>query len=291
MKRVLAVTSTPSVRGGRVRRHARCVRVADDAVGPGRAYRQDDARLQRLAGLVPVAGRAGEGPVRRERGRRRAEVLRQLHRQPQRAGHRRRRRQQPDPQRHPDLGQRRAPSRPSCWSTTTRPATTRSSPRRASPASPTSRARRSPSSRARSTTILLLLALQKAGLTGKDVTVKALPTDDAAAAFEAGPGRRGRRVRPVHHDRAGAAGQQGDRHLEGVPGRDPGPPGRSRPASWPDHPTEVQAVVKTWFDTLAWIKANKDAAIDIMAKKAGVCDGGLHDLRRRHHDLHHRSRT
>jgi NitT/TauT family transport system substrate-binding protein len=37
-----------------------------------------------------------------------------------------------------------------------------------------------------------------------------------------------------------------------------------------DHGEEVQAVVKTWFDTLAWIKANTDKAIDIMAKRAGV---------------------
>ena len=29
-------------------------------------------------------------------------------------------------------------------------------------------------------------------------------------------------------------------------------------------------MVQTWFDTLAWIEANKDAAIAIMAKKAGV---------------------
>jgi NitT/TauT family transport system substrate-binding protein len=36
------------------------------------------------------------------------------------------------------------------------------------------------------------------------------------------------------------------------------------------HPTEVQAVVKTWFDTLAWITANKDKATAIMAEKAGV---------------------
>src|SRR4029453_14815691 len=36
------------------------------------------------------------------------------------------------------------------------------------------------------------------------------------------------------------------------------------------HPTEVQAVVKTWFDTLAWITPNKDKATAIMAEKAGV---------------------
>jgi NitT/TauT family transport system substrate-binding protein len=32
----------------------------------------------------------------------------------------------------------------------------------------------------------------------------------------------------------------------------------------------VQAVVQTWFDTTAWIKANPAAAIDIMAERGGV---------------------
>jgi NitT/TauT family transport system substrate-binding protein len=36
------------------------------------------------------------------------------------------------------------------------------------------------------------------------------------------------------------------------------------------HPTEVQAVVSTWYDTIKWISENKAAAVDIMAKKAGV---------------------
>jgi NitT/TauT family transport system substrate-binding protein len=39
-----------------------------------------------------------------------------------------------------------------------------------------------------------------------------------------------------------------------------------------DHPTEVQAVVQTWFDTLAWIEANGAEATAIMAKKGGVSD-------------------
>jgi NitT/TauT family transport system substrate-binding protein len=37
-----------------------------------------------------------------------------------------------------------------------------------------------------------------------------------------------------------------------------------------DHPTEVQGVVQTWYDTLAWITANPDKAVDIMAKRGGV---------------------
>ena len=39
-----------------------------------------------------------------------------------------------------------------------------------------------------------------------------------------------------------------------------------------DHPDEVQKVVQTWFDTLAWIKANPAEAVTIMARKGGVSD-------------------
>ena len=38
------------------------------------------------------------------------------------------------------------------------------------------------------------------------------------------------------------------------------------------HPAAVQGVVQTWFDTLAWIQANHDEAVGIMAKKGGVSD-------------------
>ena len=37
-----------------------------------------------------------------------------------------------------------------------------------------------------------------------------------------------------------------------------------------DRPQDVQALVNTWFDTLQWIKQNKDAAVEIMAKRGGV---------------------
>src|SRR5262249_14006417 len=39
-----------------------------------------------------------------------------------------------------------------------------------------------------------------------------------------------------------------------------------------EHPDRVQAVVQSWFDTLAWIKANPAEAVSIMAKKGGVSD-------------------
>jgi len=116
---------------------------------------------------------------------------------------------------------------------------------------------------------LLLLALQKVGLTGKDVIVKALPTADAAAAFKAG-----------QVDAVGAFAPFTTTALE-RPGSRAVATSSDFPGAIPDHlvfdatfvadhPDEVQKVVKTWFDTLKWISDNKDAAIEIMAKKAGV---------------------
>jgi NitT/TauT family transport system substrate-binding protein len=116
---------------------------------------------------------------------------------------------------------------------------------------------------------LLLLALQKAGLTGNDVTIKALPTADAAAAFKAG-----------QVDAVGAFAPFTTTALERS-GSKTIATSKDFPGAIPDHlvfdakfvaahPTEVQAVVKTWFDTIKWISENKDAAIAIMAKRGGV---------------------
>ena len=116
---------------------------------------------------------------------------------------------------------------------------------------------------------LLLLALKGAGLSGDDVTVKALPTADAAAAFKAG-----------QVDAVGAFAPFTTTALE-RPGSKAIATSKDFPGAIPDHlvfdsafvaahPDEVQKVVKTWFDTIAWITANKDEALSIMAKKAGV---------------------
>jgi NitT/TauT family transport system substrate-binding protein len=116
---------------------------------------------------------------------------------------------------------------------------------------------------------LLLLALRKAGLTGSDVTIKALSTADAAAAFKSG-----------QVDAVGAFAPFTTTALERA-GSKTIATSKEFPGAIPDHlvfgtkfvtehPTEVQAVVKTWFDTLKWISENKDAAIAIMAKRAGV---------------------
>lgn len=116
---------------------------------------------------------------------------------------------------------------------------------------------------------LLLLALKNVGLTGKDVTIKALPTADAAAAFKAG-----------QVDAVGAFAPFTTTALE-RPGSKAIATSKEFPGAIPDHlvfqssfvaehPDEVQKVVKTWFDTIAWIAANKDEALTIMSQKAGV---------------------
>ncbi|GIH09596.1 sulfonate ABC transporter substrate-binding protein [Rhizocola hellebori] len=116
---------------------------------------------------------------------------------------------------------------------------------------------------------LLLLALQKAGLKESDITLKPLLTDAAAAAFAAGEVDAVGAFAPFTSD---ALKRPGSKVLTSS---------KDFPGAIPDHlvftaefvsahPTEVQAVVRTWFDTIAWIQANKEAAIAIMAKKAGV---------------------
>ena len=118
---------------------------------------------------------------------------------------------------------------------------------------------------------LLLLALQEAKLTEKDIELVNLPTDAAAAAFVGG-----------QVDAVGAFAPFTSKALER-----PGSRAISTSAEFPgaipdhlvtsqklvkDHPKDVQALVNTWFETLTWIKNNKDAAVEIMAKRGGVSD-------------------
>jgi NitT/TauT family transport system substrate-binding protein len=118
---------------------------------------------------------------------------------------------------------------------------------------------------------LLLLALQKAGLSEKDVTVKALLTDAAAAAFLAGQVDAVGAFAPFTTTALGLAGSKAIASSADFPGAIPDH--LVFEADFvKDHPREVQAMVDTWFDTLAWIKDNPAAAVGIMAKKGGVSD-------------------
>ncbi|GAA4686286.1 ABC transporter substrate-binding protein [Phytohabitans rumicis] len=118
---------------------------------------------------------------------------------------------------------------------------------------------------------LLLLALQKAGLSEQDVTVKALLTDAAAAAFLAGQVDAVGAFAPFTTTALGLAGSKAIATSADFPGAIPDH--LVFEADFvKDHPKEVQAMVDTWFDTLAWIKDNPAAAVGIMAKKGGVSD-------------------
>jgi NitT/TauT family transport system substrate-binding protein len=116
---------------------------------------------------------------------------------------------------------------------------------------------------------LLLLALQKAGLGPSDIKFTPLATDAAAAAFVAG------RV-----DAVGVFAPFTTTALE-RPGSRAIATSKDFPGAIPDHlvvnpslvkdrPDDVQALVKTWFDTLDWIRANREQAVAIMAERAGV---------------------
>lgn len=116
---------------------------------------------------------------------------------------------------------------------------------------------------------LLLLALQKAGVAQSAVHIKALPTDKAAAAFAGG------RVDScaVFAPFTTTAMKTGLGHVVAS--------SKDFPGAIPDHlvlapslvssrPADVGKIVKTWFDTLAYIQANKAEAVAIMAKRGGV---------------------
>lgn len=116
---------------------------------------------------------------------------------------------------------------------------------------------------------LLLLALEDAGLSESDVEIAPLATDAAAAAFVA-----------EQVDAVGVFAPFTTTALE-RPGSTVIASSADFPGAIPDHlvfdagfveanPAAVQAVVDTWFDTLAWIDEHPDEAVAIMAELAGV---------------------
>lgn len=116
---------------------------------------------------------------------------------------------------------------------------------------------------------LLLLALEKAGMTEKDVQFTPLLTDAAAAAFVSG------RV-----DAVGVFAPFTTTAL-GLEGSTVIADSRDFPGAISDHLVfskqfvsangeSVQGLVDAWFDALAWIEANKAAAVKIMSEQGGV---------------------
>jgi NitT/TauT family transport system substrate-binding protein len=116
---------------------------------------------------------------------------------------------------------------------------------------------------------LLMLALKEAGLTANEVHFMPLATDVAAAQFVAGK-----------VDAVGVFAPFTTAALK-RPGSRAILTSKDFPGAIPDHlvisgafldrrPNAVQALVKTWFDTINWISQNRAEAIRIMAKRDGV---------------------
>ncbi len=116
---------------------------------------------------------------------------------------------------------------------------------------------------------LLMLGLKKAGLTAQDVTLVPLETSKAAAAFVAGEVDAAAVFAPFTTEAFKRSGSQELFSSKDYPGMvvDHLVVNRSLIK---DHPEQVQALVDTWFDTLAYSQRNAPKSLAIQAKRAGV---------------------
>jgi NitT/TauT family transport system substrate-binding protein len=116
---------------------------------------------------------------------------------------------------------------------------------------------------------LLLLALKKAGLAATDVDFQPLETGAAAAAFASGRLDAVGAFAPFTTQALARGGAKAITTSADFPGAIPDHLVMSRDFV-SSRPGDVQKLIDTWFDTLAFIKANPAEAASIMAKKAGV---------------------
>jgi NitT/TauT family transport system substrate-binding protein len=118
---------------------------------------------------------------------------------------------------------------------------------------------------------LLTLALEDAGLSREDVDIKNLETGAAATAFAAGQTDAFAGWVPFWET---ALSREGSKELV---------TSAEYPGAIPDllvvsqtlidqRPDQVQALVNTWFDILAFMAENPDRAAEIMAERASVSD-------------------
>ncbi|WP_211588824.1 aliphatic sulfonate ABC transporter substrate-binding protein [Allorhizocola rhizosphaerae] len=116
---------------------------------------------------------------------------------------------------------------------------------------------------------LLLLALQQAGLSQRDVILQPQPAEAAAAAFAAGQVDAVSVSAPYTNRALYREGSRAIATSAEFPGAIPNHL-VVRPALIEEHPDAVQGLVNAWFDTLEWIKENRAAATAIMARVCGV---------------------
>ncbi len=116
---------------------------------------------------------------------------------------------------------------------------------------------------------LLLLGLDKEGLTQKDIQFQPLETGQAAAAFVAGKVDAVGVFAPFTTQALKRPGSKELFSSKDFPGAISDHLVFNR--SFVDqHPDQVQALVDSWFATLDYIQKNRDQAYEIMAKRAGV---------------------
>jgi NitT/TauT family transport system substrate-binding protein len=116
---------------------------------------------------------------------------------------------------------------------------------------------------------LLLLGLEKAGLSPQDIQFVPLETGKAAAAFVAGQVDAVAVFAPFTTQALKRSGSKELFSSKDFPGAIPDHLVVTR-TFLQEHPEQVQAMVDSWFATLDYIKANPDNAIAIMARRAGV---------------------
>lgn len=116
---------------------------------------------------------------------------------------------------------------------------------------------------------LLTLALEEQGLSRDDIVIKPLDTGDAAAAFKAGQLDAVGAWPPYWQT---ALEREGSKELlssADFPGAIPDLLVMSQTVI-DEQPDQVQAIVNTWFDVLAFMEEQPDEADAIMAERAGV---------------------
>ena len=124
---------------------------------------------------------------------------------------------------------------------------------------------------------LLSLALEEEGMSREDVEIVPLETGEAAAAFAAGQADAVGAFPPYWLT---ALEREGSKELlssADFPGAIPDLLVMSQKII-DERPDDVQAIVNTWFDTLAFMEANPEKSNEIMAERAGISVEELEDL-------------
>lgn len=126
---------------------------------------------------------------------------------------------------------------------------------------------------------LLSLALEEAGMSRDDVEIVPLETGEAAAAFAAGQTDAVGAFPPYWLTALEREGSKSLIDSSEYPGAIPDLLVLSQKVI-DERPDDVQAIVNTWFDVLAFMDENPERANEIMAERAGVTTEELEQLQK-----------